>query len=111
MASSPETTAEILLETPSMWGKNKVKYKSNPNFEAVRQGVVALLNSYDPEDSVVDNYEVVKTSAIKEIESLIKESKTVLEEYQARGLTNNANRQEDYLKGCYDCLERINQFL
>jgi hypothetical protein len=99
------------LPTPTLYGNRATKYKSNPNFEAVRQGVVALLNSYDPETSVVDNYEVVRTASIAAIEHIIEDGKKVLEQYREQNLTNNANRQEDYLKGCYACLENVKLYL
>lgn len=87
------------------------KYRSNPNYEAVRQGVISVLNTFDPVDSVVDNYERVKSEAVKAIECVIEDAKLQLIELRKNGLSMSVIAQENYLKGCYDCLERIELYL
>lgn len=47
------------------------KYRSNRNYESVRQAAIALLNSYDPTDSIIDNSEAVQKSALKLMDGLI----------------------------------------
>lgn len=54
------------------------KYKSNRNYESVRQGVIALLNSYDASDSIIDNSEAVQQSALNLMDRLITDKQTFL---------------------------------
>lgn len=101
-------TLEVYTVTPTLIN---TKYHSNPNFESIRQGMIALLNSYDPKDSVIDNSTQVKKEAIKHIEFIIEDALEELEQMKLNDLSMSCYAKEQYIKGCHDCLERIKDYL
>jgi hypothetical protein len=102
---------EVTMNGKPVTIPRQTKYRSNPNFESVRMEIIGILNSYDPSDSVVDNYARVKAEAIINIQHIIKDGQAKLENCIEKGYSASALGHESYLQGCHDCLKSIQEYL
>lgn len=99
---------EVYTATPTILG---TKFRSNPNYESVRQGVIALLNSYDPSDSIIDNRETVTKEAISLLEKEVEDARELLAEYKRHDLSLTTIDAEGYLRGCITCIQHLKDYL
>jgi ABC-type tungstate transport system permease subunit len=88
-----------------------IKYRSNPNYEVVRMGVISLLNTYDPASSIIDNREQVTAEAISIIKQQVEHARELLSDFKEDGLSLNCLEAEGYLRGCLSCQNHLEEYL